>query len=347
MSETGLTLTEDMTFAELYKEYEEEQKKIMELDYSNLSEADKQLLKDHSDKQKFLKEMAASLDYAQNSGALLSRQENGKEIASLEVITSKEAYVSEILTLTNGLDRDVMAELQKGEDKFAVNELNAQMETVLSEPSIQAELRRQIQERGNSEITVKEIQDIQIQIQNEQREADLRLQEQQREELQKLQEQQEQERQQEELRRQQEEKEPSNAERFARLAEATALVVVATEVMPELTKATEKIKESSKEKEEEKKREQDGKEVSVSAEIADDGHAVIKNIEGEGKADEKGNIDRTEVDSKIEQKVTEKKQEIKETVDLHSREVAPKSEKAETERKAEKPIKRNRDVMDR
>ena len=111
--------------------------------------------------------------------------------------------------------------------------------------------------------------------------------------------------------------------------------------MPELTKAVEKAKE------EEKKREQDGKEVSVSAEIADDGHAVIKNIEGEGRTDDKGNVDRTEVESKIEQKVSEKVSEVKETVDLHSREVAPKSEQAETERKAEKPHKRNRDVMDR
>lgn len=343
MSETGLTLTEDKTFSELYKEFEEEQKKIMELDYSNLTEGDKALLNDYNEKKNFLKEMAASLDYAQNSGALLAREQDGKQIASLEVITSKEAYVAEILTLTNGLDKNVMAELQRGEDKFAVNELNAQMETVLNEPSMQAELRRQIQERGGSEITVKEIQDIQIQIQNEQREADLRLQEQQREELQKLQEQQEQERQAEELRRQQEQEqnEPSNAERFAKLAETAALVVVATEVMPELTKAVEKAKE------EEKKREQDGKEVSVSAEIADDGHAVIKNIEGEGRTDDKGNVDRTEVESKIEQKVSEKVSEVKETVDLHSREVAPKSEQAETERKAEKPHKRNRDVMDR
>lgn len=313
------------TLAEFLEEYKKQEKEVHELDYANLTEEDRQLLSDFAEKKAFLKDMQNSLDFVQDSTAVLAKEQDGKTVFSLESMlqirdkdgkeihdpeASKEMYVKELIILTKGLDPNVIEEIQKGKDPYLTEMLNKQMQTVLDDPEMKAELERQFQERQN-EVTIKEVRQSQERIEEEKRRLEIQEQEQQK---------------------QQEQEEPNrNAERFAELAAATALTVVTVETAKELMKAAEEITKDKDEKH--------SPDVSISAEIADDGTAVIKNIEGAEKHSEK-EIDTSEVKQKVDEKIQEVKQDIKETVDLHSQEVAPKSEKAETERTTEKAEKK-------
>ena len=323
-------MNENQTLTEFLEDYKEQERQAHELDYANLSEEDRQLLSDFAEKKAFIKDMQKSLDFVQDSTAVLAKEQEGKQVFSLESMlrtrdanknlihdknVSKEEYVKDLIVLTKGLDKTTIEEIQKGKDTYEAAMLNKQMNTVLSDPEMQKELERQLQER-QQEITIKEIRETQERIEEEKRRLEIEQEEQRQREEQK--------------------KEPDRtAERFAELAATAALTVITVETTKELTKTVEAL---AKDREEKEKLSPD---VSVSAEIAEDGHAVIKNIEGQEKqSDKKAEIDESEVKQKVDEKVKEVKQDIKEAVDLHSRDVAPKSEKAEIERTTEKAEKK-------
>lgn len=323
-------MNENQTLTEFLEDYKEQERQVHELDYANLSEEDRQLLSDFAEKKAFIKDMQKSLDFVQDSTAVLAKEQEGKQVFSLESMlrtrdanknlihdknVSKEEYVKDLIVLTKGLDKTTIEEIQKGKDTYEAAMLNKQMNTVLSDPEMQKELERQLQER-QQEITIKEIRETQERIEEEKRRLEIEQEEQRQREEQK--------------------KEPDRtAERFAELAAAAALTVITVETAKEFTKTVEAL---AKDREEKEKLSPD---VSISAEIAEDGHAVIKNIEGQEKqSDKKAEIDESEVKQKVDEKVKEVKQDIKEAVDLHSRDVAPKSEKAEIERTTEKAEKK-------
>lgn len=323
-------MNENQTLTEFLEDYKEQERQVHELDYANLSEEDRQLLSDFAEKKAFIKDMQKSLDFVQDSTAVLAKEQEGKQVFSLESMlrtrdanknlihdknVSKEEYVKDLIVLTKGLDKTTIEEIQKGKDTYEAAMLNKQMNTVLSDPEMQKELERQLQER-QQEITIKEIRETQERIEEEKRRLEIEQEEQRQREEQK--------------------KEPDRtAERFAELAATATLTVITVETAKELTKTVEAL---AKDREEKEKLSPD---VSVSAEIAEDGHAVIKNVEGQEKqSDKKAEIDESEVKQKVDEKVKEVKQDIKETVDLHSRDVAPKSEKAEIERTTEKAEKK-------
>lgn len=323
-------MNENQTLTEFLEDYKEQERQVHELDYANLSEEDRQLLSDFAEKKAFIKDMQKSLDFVQDSTAVLAKEQEGKQVFSLESMlhtrdanknlihdknVSKEEYVKDLIVLTKGLDKTTIEEIQKGKDTYEAAMLNKQMNTVLSDPEMQKELERQLQER-QQEITIKEIRETQERIEEEKRRLEIEQEEQRQREEQK--------------------KEPDRtAERFAELAATAALTVITVETAKEFTKTVEAL---AKDREEKEKLSPD---VSISAEIAEDGHAVIKNIEGQEKqSDKKAEIDESEVKQKVDEKVKEVKQDIKEAVDLHSRDVAPKSEKAEIERTTEKAEKK-------
>ena len=323
-------MNENQTLTEFLEDYKEQERQVHELDYANLSEEDRQLLSDFAEKKAFIKDMQKSLDFVQDSTAVLAKEQEGKQVFSLESMlrtrdanknlihdknASKEEYVKDLIVLTKGLDKTTIEEIQKGKDTYEAAILNKQMNTVLSDPEMQKELERQLQER-QQEITIKEIRETQERIEEEKRRLEIEQEEQRQREEQK--------------------KEPDRtAERFAELAATAALTVITVETAKEFTKTVEAL---AKDREEKEKLSPD---VSISAEIAEDGHAVIKNIEGQEKqSDKKAEIDESEVKQKVDEKVKEVKQNIKEAVDLHSRDVAPKSEKAEIERTTEKAEKK-------
>lgn len=323
-------MNENQTLTEFLEDYKEQERQVHELDYANLSEEDRQLLSDFAEKKAFIKDMQKSLDFVQDSTAVLAKEQEGKQVFSLESMlrtrdanknlihdknVSKEEYVKDLIVLTKGLDKTTIEEIQKGKDTYEAAMLNKQMNTVLSDPEMQKELERQLQER-QQEITIKEIRETQERIEEEKRRLEIEQEEQRQREEQK--------------------KEPDRtAERFAELAATAALTVITVETAKEFTKTVEALAKDRKEKE------KLSPDVSISAEIAEDGHAVIKNIEGQEKqSDKKAEIDESEVKQKVDEKVKEVKQDIKEAVDLHSRDVAPKSEKAEIERTTEKAEKK-------
>ena len=322
-------MNENQTLTEFLEEYKEQERQVHELDYANLSEEDRQFLSDFAEKKAFVKEMQNSLDFVQNSTAVLAKEQEGKQVFSLESMlrtrdadknpvhdknASKEEYVKDLIILTKGLDKATIEEIQKGKDPYETAMLNKQMEVVLSDPEMKKELERQLQER--EEVTLREVRETQERIEEEKRRLEIQQEEQRQ--------------------REEQEKEPDRtAERFAELATTAALTVITVETAKGLTKVMDDL---AKDKEDKEKLSPD---VSVSAEIAEDGHAIIKNIEGQEKqSDKTTEIDTSEVKQKVNKKVDEVKQDIKETVDLHSRDVAPKSEKAETERTTEKAEKK-------
>lgn len=322
-------MNENQTLTEFLEDYKEQERQVHELDYANLSEEDRQLLNDFAEKKAFIKDMQKSLDFVQDSTAVLAKEQEGKQVFSLESMlrtrdanknlihdknASKEEYVKDLIILTKGLDKTTIEEIQKGKDTYEAAMLNKQMEVVLSDPEMKKELERQLQER--EEVTLREVRETQERIEEEKRRLEIQQEEQRQ--------------------REEQEKEPDRtAERFAELAATAALTVITVETAKELTKTVEAL---AKDREEKEKLSPD---VSVSAEIAEDGHAVIKNIEGQEKqSDKKTEIDESEVKQKVDEKVKEVKQDIKETVDLHSRDIAPKSEKAEIERTTEKAEKK-------
>lgn len=315
-------MDENKTLAEFLNEYKKQENEVHELDFKNLSEENRQLLSDFAEKKAVLKNMQNSLDFMQNSTAVLAKNENEKIVFSLESMlcirdengkeihdadASKEEYVKSLIVLTKGLDPNVIEEIQKGKEPYLAEMMNSQMQTVLNEPEMKAELERQLQER-KSEVTLEEVYQTQERIAEEKRRLEIQ------EETEMY----------EKQTMQQKQNEPDRtSERFTELAVAASLTVISVETAKELTKAAEKL----------------SPDVSVSAEIADDGTAMIKNIEGVEKHAEK-KINVSDVKQKVEEKIQEVKQDIKETVDHHSQEVAPKSEKAETERTTEKAEKK-------
>lgn len=315
-------MNENQTFAEFLEDYKEQERQVHKLDYANLSEDDRQLLSDFAEKKAFLKDVQNSLDFVQESTAVIQRKQNDKQFLSLESMlhthgkdgkfiipnknASKEAYVEYITVLTNNLDKNTMDEIQKGQNQYDTAILNKQMEMVLDTPEMKQELERQLQER--EQITLKEIRDVQERIEEEKKYLQIQEQESQNEKNVET---------------------SKSAERFDNLAAADALTVIVVSEMDELTKVAEELS----------KQEKDIPEISVSAEIAEDGTAIIKNIEGTQKQPD-SEIDSSVVQEQVEQKVNEVKQDIQETVELHSREIAPKSEQAEAERTTEKAEKK-------
>lgn len=306
-------MKENQTLTEFLEEYKEQEQQVHALDYANLSDADRQLLTEFSEKKAFLNEMQNALDFIQNSTAVIQREQDGKQVLSLESMlqldkhdkdASMQEYAKDLVVLTNGLDSRTIEELQKGQNPFETAELNAQMKVVTNQPEMREAIDKELQERQREEITVKEVQEVQQRIEEEKRQLELQKEEQERQEA--------------------ENKDDHTAERFERLAAAAALTVIAVKGAEELTRVAEELDKETKEKA--------SPEVSVSAEIADDGHAIIKNIEGQNRQPADKDIDMSEVREKVAEKVNEKVAEVKETVDLHSREVAPKSDKAENER---------------
>lgn len=306
-------MKENQTLTEFLEEYKEQEQQVHALDYANLSDADRQLLTEFSEKKTFLNEMQNALDFIQNSTAVIQREQDGKQVFSLESMlqldkhdkdASMQEYAKDLVVLTNGLDSRTIEELQKGQNPFETAELNAQMKVVTNQPEMREAIDKELQERQREEITVKEVQEVQQRIEEEQRQLELQKEEQERQET--------------------ESKDDHTAERFERLAAAAALTVITVKGAEELTRVAEELDKEAKEKA--------SPEVSVSAEIADDGHAIIKNIEGQDRQSADKDIDMSEVREKVAEKVNEKVAEVKETVDLHSREVAPKSDKAENER---------------
>ena len=90
------------------------------------------------------------------------KEQEGKQVFSLESMlrtrdanknlihdknASKEEYVKDLIVLTKGLDKTTIEEIQKGKDTYEAAILNKQMNTVLSDPEMQKELERQLQER--------------------------------------------------------------------------------------------------------------------------------------------------------------------------------------------------------
>lgn len=315
-------MNENQTFAEFLEEYKGQERQVHKLDYANLSEDDRQLLSDFAEKKAFLKEMQNSLDFVQESTAVIQREQDGKQLLSLESMlythgedgkpitpdknVSKEAYIEYIAVLTNKLDKNAIDEIQKGQNPYDTVILNKQMKMVLDTPEMKQELERQLQER--EQITINEIREVQERIEEEKKYLQIQEQESQNERNNEA---------------------SKSAERFDELAATAALTVIAVSKMDELTKVVEELSQQEK----------DIPEISVSAEIAEDGTAIIKNIEGTQKQPD-AEIDTSAVQEQVEQKVNEVKQDIQETVELHSREVAPKSEQAEVERTTEKAEKK-------
>lgn len=303
------SMNEHQTFAEFLEEYKEQEQKVQTLDFDNLSEEDRQLLHDFAEKKAFLNETANSLAFAQNSTAfvvVLDPEKDFERSFVLETMTSKEEYVAEMITLTNGLDKETMQALmrQRGLNDYEIKELTAQVDTVLDTAEMQREVERQMRERQQQEITLQEIREMNERIEEEKRQ--LRIQEQEQNEPDKT------------------------AERFAELAGALALTVITVEVAEELSKTAEKLQEREKPV------------ISVDVGISDDGHAVIKDIAGQNPKGK--DVDAAEVAAEVRQKVAQATQNVEETVSLHSRTVAPLSEKAKEERKIEHATKKPKPV---
>ena len=155
-------MNENQTLTEFLEDYKEQERQVHELDYANLSEEDRQLLSDFAEKKAFIKDMQKSLDFVQDSTAVLAKEQEGKQVFSLESMlrtrdanknlihdknVSKEEYVKDLIVLTKGLDKTTIEEIQKGKDTYEAAMLNKQMNTVLSDPEMQKELERQLQER--------------------------------------------------------------------------------------------------------------------------------------------------------------------------------------------------------
>ena len=151
-------MNELMTLTEFAEEYKLQEEKASQLDMSSLSESDKKLLASYNENTEFLKKMENSLDFTQNSTAVISTHEKDSSgSVSLVTMTSLKDYASEMIVLTNNFDNDFRSLVQKNKDTFSMDEINRQTETVLSYKIVQDEIVKQQNVRNMQEITLREV----------------------------------------------------------------------------------------------------------------------------------------------------------------------------------------------
>lgn len=151
-------MNELMTLTEFAEEYKLQEEKASQLDMSSLSESDKKLLASYNENTEFLKKMENSLDFTQNSTAVISTHEKDSSGSlSLVTMTSLKNYASEMIVLTNNFDNDFRSFVQKNKDAFSMDEINRQTETVLSYKIVQDEIVKQQNVRNMQEITLREV----------------------------------------------------------------------------------------------------------------------------------------------------------------------------------------------
>ena len=151
-------MNELMTLTEFAEEYKLQEEKASQLDMSSLSESDKKLLASYNENTEFLKKMENSLDFTQNSTAVISTHEKDSSGSlSLVTMTSLKNYASEMIVLTNNFDNDFRSLVQKNKDAFSMDEINRQTETVLSYKIVQDEIVKQQNVRNMQEITLRQV----------------------------------------------------------------------------------------------------------------------------------------------------------------------------------------------
>lgn len=151
-------MNELMTLTEFAEEYKLQEEKASQLDMSSLSESDKKLLASYNENTEFLKKMENSLDFTQNSTAVISTHEKDSSgSVSLVTMTSLKDYASEMIVLTNNFDNDFRSLVQKNKDTFSMDEINRQTETVLSYKIVQDEIVKQQNVRNMQEITLRQV----------------------------------------------------------------------------------------------------------------------------------------------------------------------------------------------
>lgn len=295
---------EEMNLSDFMEQYKEREREIQGLDYKNLTDEDRQKLSEFADMKGFRDKLENAFDFVNNSTVLLIKEDEEKgAVKSLETLTSKEEYVSQMKALTNNFDKDFIEFINLNKNNFERQEAIDGMNVVLQQEVMKQEIERQQREKNEEEIRLAEAKAAQEKAEQERREREIA-------------------------------EEKTGEDTFNKLVEATIIggtTVLAIEAVAEISKEVDKINES-REITEKAEREKANVDVSVSAEIADDGHAVIKNIEGANRQPADMDVDKAEVASKVEAKINEVKQDINETVELHAEEVAPRSEKAAEDR---------------
>lgn len=295
---------DEMNLTEFMELYKERERKVQELDYQNLSDEDRQLLSDFADMKTFRDKLENAFDFVNNSTVLLMKEDPDKGmVKSLETLTSKEEYVSQMKALTNNFDKDFVEFININKNSFDRQDSIDAMNTVLQQEVIKQELERQQREKNEEEIRLAEAKAAQEKAEEERRQREIS-------------------------------EEKTGEDTFNKVVEMTLIAgttVLAVEAVQEMTKEVTKLNET-KELAEKAEREKASADISVSAEIADDGHAVIKNIEGEGKEPVGKEVDKSEIANKVEEKINEVKQDIQETVANRAEEVAPRSEQAMEDR---------------
>lgn len=94
-----------MTISELFVDYKENEEKIRQMDFNNLSESDISVLMTYHEEKELFSRACDALDFTASSNAQIQQIENRKFVNSLFSLQENEEYVRQLNTLTNNMDK--------------------------------------------------------------------------------------------------------------------------------------------------------------------------------------------------------------------------------------------------